>query len=109
MDDVSGKWALVTGASSGFGIEFATLLAERNANLVLAARRIEPMENLAARLRQQYHVEIIVEGIDLSATGAGAELKSRLDQRGIMVDVLVNNAGIGLYGGFLDQPLPKTL
>src|SRR5262245_36683025 len=109
MDNVNGKWALVTGASSGFGIEFATLLAERNANLILAARRTEPMENLAKRLRQQHHVSIIVEGIDLSVAGAGAELKSRLDQRGIVVDVLVNNAGSGLYGGFLDQPLPKTL
>ena len=109
MDEVSGKWALVTGASSGFGIEFATLLAERNANLVLAARRAEPMESLAERLRQQHHVQVVVEGIDLSVAGAGAELKSRLDQRGIVVDLLVNNAGSGLYGGFLDRPLPKTL
>src|SRR5262245_40990800 len=104
MDNINGKWALITGASSGFGIEFATLLAERQANLVLAARRTEPMESLAERLRQQYHVEVVVEGIDLSAAGAGTELKSRLDQRGIVADVLVNNAGIGLYGGFLDQP-----
>src|SRR5215831_13929081 len=98
MDKVNGKWALVTGASSGFGIEFATLLAERNANLVLAARRTEPMERLAERLRQQHHVQVVVEGIDLSVAGAGAELKSRLDQRGIVVDLLVNNAGSGLYG-----------
>ena len=47
MDNISGKWALVTGASSGFGIEFANLLAERKANLILAARRTEPMERLS--------------------------------------------------------------
>jgi short-subunit dehydrogenase len=44
MEDLRGKWALVTGASTGFGVEFARLLAERNANLVLVARRTELME-----------------------------------------------------------------
>src|SRR5437867_6028648 len=109
MDNVSGKWALVTGASSGFGVEFANLLAERKANLILAARRIEPMEGLAEQLRQRTGVSVVVEGIDLSESGAARELKSRLDKRGIAVDVLVNNAGYGLYGEFVDQPLQKTL
>ena len=109
MDNVNGKWALVTGASSGFGVEFAKVLAEQKANLVLAARRTEPMERLAAQLQQRESVQVVVEGIDLSRAGAGAELKSRLDRRGISVDVLVNNAGYGLYGAFLDQPLQKTL
>jgi uncharacterized protein len=109
MDDVSGRWALVTGASSGFGVEFATLLAGLKANLVLAARRREPMETLAARLRESHGTQVVVEDIDLSFRGAGAELKSRLDARGIAVDVLVNNAGYGLYGNFVDQPLPPTL
>ena len=109
MDNVSGKWALVTGASSGFGVEFATLLAKRHANLVLAARRTEPMERLAAELRQKHRVDVLVEGIDLSLAGAGAELKSRLDTRSITVDILVNNAGYGLYGTFVDQPLHRVL
>jgi short-subunit dehydrogenase len=107
MDNLNGKWALVTGASSGFGIEFATLLAEQNANLILAARRTEPMTKLAQQPRQKHNVTVVVEGIDLSVVGAGAELKSRLDRRGITVDVLVNNAGCGLYGNFVDQPLEK--
>ena len=109
MDNVSGKWALVTGASSGFGVEFATLLAERNANLVLVARRREPMEKLAEKLQQKRRVNVVVEGMDLAVSGAGAELKSRLDSRGLTIDVLVNNAGYGLYGSFVDQPLQKTL
>jgi len=107
MDNVVGKWALVTGASSGFGIHFATLLSERKANLVLAARRIEPMEQLATQLRQKYNVSVVVEGIDLSVRGAAADLKARIDQRGIQVDILVNNAGYGLYGSFVEQPLQK--
>src|SRR5262245_33878686 len=109
MDELNGKWALVTGASSGFGIEFATLLAERKANLILAARRTEPMEKLAEQLRQRHRIDTIVEGIDLSVPGAGAELKTRLDKRDITVDVLVNNAGFGLFGDFTGQPTQEIL
>ena len=109
MDAVSGKWALVTGASSGFGVEFARLLAEQEANLVLVARRAEAMERLAEEFRQEHRVKVVVEGIDLSRAGAGTELKSRLDRRGIPVDVLVNNAGCGVYGSFVEQPREKIL
>jgi uncharacterized protein len=109
MQSISGKWALVTGASSGFGKEFADLLAARKANVVLASRRTEPMETLAADLRQKYGVQVVVEGIDLARAGVGAELKTRFDARGIAIDILVNNAGYGIYGNFLDQPIAKTL
>jgi uncharacterized protein len=95
MNKVNGKWALITGASSGFGIEFAWLLAERKANLILAARRTEPMEKLAEQLRQRHRVNVVVEGVDLSVPGAGAELKARLGKQSIVVDILVNNAGFG--------------
>jgi hypothetical protein len=109
MDNFKGKWALVTGASSGFGVDFATILAEGGANLVLAARRTEPMEKLATKLRAKHGVQVVVEGIDLARPGVGAELKGRLDARQIAIDVLVNNAGYGVYGAFLDQPLAKTM
>jgi len=107
MENLDKKWALVTGASSGFGVQFAKLLAERRANLVLVARRTEPMERLAEELRQRHSVQVVVEGMDLSRAGVGAELKARIDARGIAVEILVNNAGYGLYGAFLDQPLEK--
>jgi uncharacterized protein len=107
MEVLDNKWALVTGASSGFGIQFAKLLAERKANVVLVARRTEPMERLAEELRQRHSVQVVVEGMDLSRAGVGAELKARIDARGIPVEILVNNAGYGLYGGFLNQPLEK--
>jgi len=109
MENLKGKWAVVTGASSGFGVEFAKLLAERDANLVLVARRTEPMARLAEQLKKRYFVNLAVEGLDLSQGGAGAELKCRLDKQGISVDVLVNNAGFGLYGNFVGQPLSKLL
>jgi uncharacterized protein len=107
-DPIAGKWALVTGASSGLGVEFATLLAERHANLVLVARRTDLLQQLAARLRREHPVSVIVEGCDLSPAGSGTALKERLDALGVAVGVLVNNAGYGLYGDFVDQPLRQT-
>lgn len=109
QQDLAGKWALVTGASSGFGIDFARLLASRGAQLVLVARRAAPMEELAAELATQYGSVAVIEPLDLAAPGAPEQLKARLDARGISVDVLVNNAGYGVYGSFLDQPLARTL
>src|SRR5215471_9707654 len=105
MEDLRNKWSLITGASSGFGVQFARLLAARKSNLVLAARRTEPMERLAAELRQKDGVKVAIEGLDLARPGAGTELKSRLDARGVSIDILVNNAGSGWYGAFIEQPL----
>jgi uncharacterized protein len=108
MESMRDKWALITGASSGFGIEFARLLAARSANLILVARRREPMEDLAATLHSTQGVQVIVEPADLQVPGAAADLKRRIDRHGIDVEVLVNNAGRGLYGNFLDQPLEAS-
>jgi short-subunit dehydrogenase len=109
QQDLAGKWALVTGASSGFGMDFARLLAARGAQLVLVARRAEPMQALASELAAQYGSIALIEPLDLTVPDAPQELKTRLDARGISVDVLINNAGYGLYGNFLDQPLARTL
>jgi short-subunit dehydrogenase len=109
MQDLAGQWALVTGASSGFGIDFAHLLAERGANLVLAARSVEPMERLAAELQARHGVRTHVVGIDLARAGVGVELRERLAGAGIAVDILINNAGYGVYGDFLSQPVARTL
>lgn len=109
MDDLKEQWALVTGASSGFGVEFAQLLAQRGANVVLAARSVEPMQELANRLEAQYGVRTHVVGIDLARPGVGAELRDGLAAAGIAVDILINNAGYGVHGDFLSQPLARTL
>ena len=103
MSQISGQWALVTGASSGLGKEFARSLAGRKCNLVLTARRQEPMEALAAELRQQHGVEVVVEPIDLGEPASPSELQKRLDDRGIVPDILINNAAFGLAGDFLTQ------
>src|SRR6059036_2922654 len=109
VNSVAGKWALITGASSGLGLEFADLLAARKVNLVLAARRQEPMEKLAFDLRRKYGADVLVEAIDLASPGAASRLKSSLDARSVTIDVLLNNAGYGLQGDFLETPIERTM
>ena len=99
----SSEWAVVTGASSGLGKEFARALASRKYNLVLVARREEPMRALATALRQQHAVEVLVESIDLSLGSSPVELQSRLDEQNVAPSVFINNAAFGLSGEFLMQ------
>src|SRR5919108_5686363 len=108
MNSFAGKWALITGASSGLGLESADLLAARKINLVLAARRHEPMEKLASDLRRKYGVDVLVEAIDLASPGAPGRLKSSLDAKPVAIDILLNNAGYGLHGDFLEMPIERT-
>src|SRR5438067_8847473 len=105
----AGKRALITGASSGLGLEFADLLAAQKVNLVLVARRQEPMEKLASDLRRKYGVEVLVEAIDLSSPGAASRLKSSLDARSVAIDILLNNAGYGLHDDLLETPIERTV
>jgi len=105
----AGKRALITGASSGLGLEFADLLAAQKVNLVLAARRLEPMEKLAADLRRKYRVDVLVEAIDLASPGAAGRLKRSLDAKSAPIDILVNNAGYGLHGDFLETAIERTV
>jgi len=104
---VKGKWALVTGASSGIGAEMARELAARGMNLVLVARRRETLASLGSELKKQHGVEIQVESSDLARIGEPERLSQDLHARGIMVSVLVNNAGFGAYGTF-DSIDPAT-
>jgi short-subunit dehydrogenase len=109
MENLHGKWALITGASSGFGEEFARQYAAQGRPLVLVARRLEKLETLATELRETYRVDVIVEQVDLSNVAAVIQLHQRLLERGIAVDILINNAGHGLQGTFLDGTLDAAL
>ncbi|MFK0004729.1 SDR family NAD(P)-dependent oxidoreductase [Paenarthrobacter sp. NPDC090522] len=99
----SGTTALITGASSGLGAEFASRFAARGANLVLVARRADRLEDLARDLRAKHGVTITVLPLDLGRPGAGRVLKDELSGRGIAVDTLVNNAGFGTRGPFVEE------
>src|SRR5438876_10190330 len=105
----SASWVLITGASSGFGEEFARQYAEQGHALVLVARRLDRLQALAEALRQQHRVEVVVEQVELSDVAAIVRLQERLRERGIAVDILINNAGHGLQGPFLDSQLDAAL
>lgn len=94
------SYALVTGASSGLGALFAEALAAQRHDLVVVARRGDRLEALAAKLRADHGVVVEVFAFDLSVTGAGQRLADTLKQRGIVIDTLINNAGLGAHGGF---------
>ncbi|HVJ86549.1 MAG TPA: SDR family NAD(P)-dependent oxidoreductase [Caulifigura sp.] len=103
------SWGLITGASSGFGEEFARQYAARGHPLVLVARRLDRLERLAAALRQEYRIDVVVEQVDLSDVAAVTQLHGRLRELGIAIDILINNAGHGLQGPFLDGQLDAAL
>lgn len=109
MTTNNNSWVLITGASSGFGEEFARQYAEQGHSLVLVARRLDRLEALAETLRRQYRVEIVVEPVDLSDIDAITLLHRRLRERGLTIEILINNAGHGLQGPFADSPLNATL
>jgi short-subunit dehydrogenase len=100
--------ALVTGASSGLGADFARQLAARGVpQLVLVARRRERLHALADELSRQFGCEATCIALDLTADGVCDELNLELDRRGIEIDVLINNAGVGLYGPFVDNDVDR--
>lgn len=90
--------ALVTGASSGVGREIALILASKGWNIILVARSQEKLENLKTELIENYKVQADYFCADLSKTTATSEIKSFCDSKNYIVDLLVNNAGAGLFG-----------
>jgi uncharacterized protein len=101
--------ALVTGASSGIGLELATLLARDRHDLVLVARGRERLEGIARGLREEFSIAATVLALDLALPETPREIAQELDARRLLVDVLINNAGFGVYGLFRDTPLEREL
>lgn len=95
---LDGKRALVTGASSGIGKAIAWELARRGMKLAIAARRVQSLEKLADEIARAGHTKPVVLAADLSKPGAAADLGQRAAQALGGVDVLVNNAGVGIGG-----------
>ncbi len=101
--------ALVTGASHGIGLEISKLLAIDDHNLVLVSRSAERLEPVVAELNEKFPVQVTGIARDLSVSGAAQELKAELDHRELAIDVLVNNAGIGLRGKFSETAWESEL
>ena len=101
--DYRGTTALITGASSGLGAEFARQLAARGANLVLVARRLERLDSLASELTASHGITATAVAADLAAPGAAADLHAALGERGIRISTLINNAGFGTRSRFENE------
>ena len=99
--------SLVTGASSGIGEAFARVLRSRGDRLVLVARRQDRLARLAEVLGGE--PAVLTVALDLASPGAGEQLEAVLRARGLEVDLLVNNAGLGQGGRFHEQPPERLL
>ncbi|MGU3498737.1 SDR family NAD(P)-dependent oxidoreductase [Mycobacterium sp. C31M] len=95
-------WALVTGASSGIGLEFARALAADGRDVIVAARRIDELERIAEELRQRHGVQAVALRADLSEDDGAAKLVAAAESVG-PIEVLINNAGFTLEGRYVER------
>jgi len=93
-----GRWGLVTGASAGIGVALARELASGGVHLVLTARRMDRLLQLARELDQKHGVKTEVFAADLTQLDAPQRIFEFTTQRGIEIELLINNAGFGQYG-----------
>jgi len=103
--DAGKRLALVTGASSGIGTEFARLLAEQGSDLILTARRRDRLERLSAELTDRFAIDATVLENDLNTPDGPRQLFDAVTRRARPITTLVNNAGFGLYGRVVQQDL----
>jgi short-subunit dehydrogenase len=101
--------ALITGASSGFGYQFAKLFAKDNYDLVLVARDKEKLQELATYLQKEHDIFVRIIAKDLSDIKSGEEIYTELQEAGIEIDILVNNAGYATHGEFTQVPLQEEI
>ncbi len=99
-DSLRGKIALVTGASSGLGADFARQLAAQGCRIVLVARRAEKLQALRIELFERHSVEGDAFAMDLSEADSPRDLFDRVKAKSLTIDILINNAGYALYGEF---------
>jgi uncharacterized protein len=103
------RTALITGASSGIGRELAVCFARDGINLVLVARNESKLQELADQLQTQYKIQAKVMPKNLEDMGSVQALYLELKTAGFHIDYLVNNAGFGVYGNFLETDLDQEL
>jgi len=104
-----GKYVLITGGSAGIGYELAKCFAEDKYNLVLVARSQDELQQRASEITQQYGVSVTTIAKDLFDSKAPFELYDEVKRKGITVNVLVNDAGQGQFGKFVEQDINRLL
>src|SRR5687768_15225528 len=106
-ENSSKGYALITGATSGFGYEFARLFAQEGYHLILVARSLERLESVSAELASQYGVTVKIIAEDLFRPEAARSIYEQT--KAWAVNVLVNDAGQGEYGNFIDYDLARDI
>ncbi len=101
--------ALITGASSGIGKEFAHIHAEQGGDLIIVARRADKLEELKTELEHKHSINVMVIPKDLTLPDAATEIYEEVKQAGITVDYLINNAGFGGHGKFHERDWEQDL
>lgn len=103
------KTALITGASSGLGKEFAKIHAANGGNIIIVARRLEKLQQLKEELETKHNINVVVISKDLTQEHAVQELYDEVKAKNISVDYLINNAGFGGIGEFYKQDINRNL
>lgn len=106
---VHNQTALITGGTSGIGLELAKLFAADGYNLVMAARNEEDLANTAAELREKHQIQVYTIAKDLIRRECPFEIYDEIKSKAIRIDVLVNNAAQGQYGKFMDTDITRDL
>jgi len=101
------KTALITGASNGIGLELAQIHAAKGDNLVLVARSLDKLQALKSQLETAHAISVHIIGKDLSQVNAAQEVFDQLQEQQITVDYLINNAGFGDFGFFVNTSWEK--
>jgi uncharacterized protein len=109
MAETKGRYALITGATNGIGYELAKLFAQDGYNLIIVARTGEALEQRANEFSSNYNVEVVTIEKDLFDPQAPFQIYDELKSRNLLVDVLVNDAGQGQFGLFVEQDLQRLL
>ncbi len=107
-DKIIHEYALITGASGGIGFELATIMASKGHNLILVARNIEKLKEIAEVLSQKYKVDVQYFQADLTLEKERADLLSKFAESNFIISILVNNAGFGDAGYFVETNWLKT-
>lgn len=103
------KYTLITGATSGIGYEMAKIMASKGHHLILVARNMEKLEEIKSLLKGDFDIKVVVLVADLSNVEEAIDLYDRVKELKLHVEYLINNAGIGDYGNFIEMNMMKDL
>ncbi|RZJ31033.1 MAG: SDR family NAD(P)-dependent oxidoreductase [Flavobacterium sp.] len=109
METNKGKTALITGATQGIGLELARCCAKDGYNIILVARHADELQKVATALSEQHQIEAVAMPADLMKPEEAFKLYEQVKASGVQVDVLINDAGQGVYGAFTGTDIHREL